>query len=110
MLLVVVRSCWTIDSNFLFSKLFKKYLNQLGKSNISINDNVTTNTAIYQLKVLRDRNHECLLKNYSNLTDSKIQFTPINQSFVQLWNNNSNQDFIESYLDTTVSTRTIFLD
>ena len=101
--IVIIKTC-TSDSRSLLSNLFYKYLNQLEKINSSINDNFTTNTANYQLKVLRDRNHECLLKNYSNLIDSKIQFTPINQSFIELWNSKSNKDFIENYLDNTVST------
>ena len=83
-------------------ELFKKYLYRDHQKSDKFN---LTND--YQLNVLRNRNNECLLRNYSKLNESKLSFTPINQTFIDLWrnfdDNTTNTSIIDYYFDNTVS-------
>ena len=69
------------------SELFQKYLNQ---TNSTIKD--------YQLNLLKNRNHECLLKNYANLIESEIKFTNVSSENIlnYLEYSSSNENFTNS--------------
>jgi hypothetical protein len=48
------------------SELFQKYLNE-----------TNTTSKDYQLNLLKNRNHDCFLKNYENLIESEIRFSTV---------------------------------
>jgi hypothetical protein len=88
-------------SKFNLENLYKKY--QFRDSQNSSNKLNLTNE--YQLKLLKNRNNECLLKKYATLNESKLSFTQINQTFVDLWKNfNSTSSLnVDDFFDNTVS-------
>ena len=83
----------TKSSNF--SKLSVLFKNNLIRSNSTAKD--------YQLKLLKNRNHACLLREYATLEDSELKFTSIGENITDLWENSKNTDDFTFLIDNTVS-------
>jgi hypothetical protein len=84
-----LKSTESIKENFpIASELFQKYLNE-----------TNTTSKDFQLNLLKNRNHDCLLKNYENLIESEIRFTTVtSEDILNYFENftNTTQDLLEN--------------